>query len=312
MKQLQHLEYREASYAGCSPPHIFSPILLACSRESIIIKIIKVLEAKCVLPLCKKDMNCLKYIFALLLLLASFSLHAAQFHVLLAADTLTEVKKASKKDLKHMRCELYFASKAIGTDFQCTELFGMKLTQKRCLNWVDSTTIGSDDVVIVYYTGHGLRTNKSPSIWPYLYFPAHDEIINTNQFLQKIMARGPRLAIILIDCCNNVIADRKVRRQLDPKALFQNHEKALLHTGYRKLFLQTQGVIIASGSIPGKRSWATSKGGVFTNAFLNSLRYEASEKEPRWAHILNKTKRLCAHFQKPQYQMKIGDQQSQG
>jgi len=234
---------------------------------------------------------------------------AQQFHVLLSADTLTEVKHASKKDLKHMKNELFFASKAIGMSLKLSELSGMKLTKKKLFTWIEDTNVAPGDIVLLYYTGHGLRTERSSTIWPFLYFPAREEIIDTQYLIQKLVDRQPSLVIVLIDCCNNFISENTIQELLDPKALFVGRTKSALHSGYRKLFLQTQGLIVASGSIPGKRSWATPKGGVFTNAFLCSLRHELGEKQPRWNHILNKTKRLCSNFQKPQFQMQLNDSQ---
>ena len=75
--------------------------------------------------------------------------------------------------------------------------------------------------------------------------------------------------------------------------------------GYRKLFLESSGICIASGSVPGEVSWATPKGGIFTSAFLESLKKEIEEEFPSWESLFDRTEKTCSFFQQPQYMLKL-------
>lgn len=246
------------------------------------------------------------------LTLVAAPLSAREFYALLAADTITEVRKASKQDLANVKHEIKKAAKAVGARFTITELYGKKLTAANLQLWLNQKTLKHDDIIFFYYTGHGLRTAKSLSIWPYLFFPAKKELIDTHQFLSYIQAKGAGLSIVLADCCNNLIRQDATPLDLKTKSEQNLLEKRMKRdpssTGYKRLFYKAKGCIIASSSIPGKRSFATSKGGIFTNAFLYSLESELEEPFPAWEHVLNKTKSYCLRFQKPQYQTKVSYQ----
>jgi hypothetical protein len=228
-----------------------------------------------------------------------------QIHVLLAADTISDVKKSSHQDLKHMKKELSIISKATGMTLNIKELYNRRLTFKKLKKWILNQKFGSNDIVLLYYTGHGLRTEKSKTVWPAIYLPPKKEIVELNDLFLKLTERSAALYIVFADCCNNYMKGRPFL----PKPLLFPEEKSTGYTpstaGHKKLFCQTRGVIIASGSIPGKRAWCTEKGGVFTNAFLVALRSEFSHRDPQWSRVFRKTKMLCQHFQRPQFQIEL-------
>ena len=89
-----------------------------------------------------------------------FNLEGRNFHVLLTADTITDVKNASNKDLKHLKKEVSHIANVTGMKLCLKELSGHNLTQHRFEEWIAKSEILPDDVVFFYYTGHGLRTKK--------------------------------------------------------------------------------------------------------------------------------------------------------
>jgi hypothetical protein len=230
---------------------------------------------------------------------------AKQFHVLLAADTTSDVGKSARQDLKHMKKELAIIAKTTGMTLNIKELYNHKLTYKKLNNWILNKKFGKNDVVLLYYTGHGLRTEKSKSIWPAIYLPQKKEIIELNDLYQKLTKRSAALYIVFADCCNN---NKKERRLLPKSICFLKEKQPSFNPSnlaYKKLFLETRGVIIASGSTPGKRAWCSEKGSIFTNSFLYALRYEFNHQDPQWGRILKNTKKICHHFQKPQFHIEL-------
>ena len=239
------------------------------------------------------------------LFLSGFSqMEAKQIHALLTADTISEVKVASVKDLKHIKKELQSIASATSMNLRTKVLNGTHLTKEQVSHWADNSNIQSDDVVFFYFTGHGLRTSKNQTIWPCIYFPPKKEIVDFCEIIDELTSKRAALCIIIADCCNNFVKAPTFLAQkayLKPKN--ENHI-ASKHM-YKQLFTNTQGVIIASGSTPGKRSWCTQKGSIFTNALISSLKHELEESDPRWERILNKTKVICQNFQKPQFHLYI-------
>ncbi|MDB6081540.1 MAG: hypothetical protein JWO53_812 [Chlamydiia bacterium] len=241
-----------------------------------------------------------------ILCLMSCKLPAKELHVLLSADTISNVKKASKRDLENLQKELLFISSATGMPLRTTLLKGSMLSIASIQAWLKNEVINPDDVVLIYYTGHGFRTKKSPSIWPYIYLPATKEAIDINDLVRALTTKPAALYITIADCCNNLIKPKIQARFTYPHS-FAPSSQAHLTTGYRKLFLESRGIIIASGSKPKKRSWATAKGGIFTNAFLLSLKNEAAEHNPDWKRLFKKVKFICKQYQKPQFKISMGN-----
>ena len=251
--------------------------------------------------------------YLLLLITLFFSgfsqIGAKEIHALLTADTISEVKVATVKDLKHIKKELQTIASATSMNLRAKVLNGSHLTKEVVSKWVEDSNIQSDDIVFFYFTGHGLRTDKNQTIWPCIYFPPKKEIVDFCEIIDKLTSKRAALCIIIADCCNNFIkAPISFAQKAQFKAKNENH--ATVKHMYKQLFTNTQGVIIASGSTPGKRSWCTQKGSIFTNALISSLKHELEESDPKWERVLNKAKIICQNFQKPQFHLYI--QQGKG
>lgn len=242
-------------------------------------------------------------LFLLLSALFSMPLQAKNLHVLLSADTITDVKLSSFQDLKHLRNEFATIANATGMGLRIKELYGPMLTRKQIEAWIDREPIAEDDVIFFYYTGHGVRSRKSKTIWPCAYFPHDEEMVEMQTLIEKLIRRPAALHLIIADCCNNYV-DRSIPSS-DPLTIEKSIFTPSMQDGYKKLFLKSKGVIVASGSIPGKRAWCTEKGGIFTNAFISSMHHELTESNPRWEHIFKKTKVLCNHMQTPQFELML-------
>jgi hypothetical protein len=231
-------------------------------------------------------------------------LYASQVHILLAVDSITSLKKSLSCDLRHMKNECSKLSGILGVPVQTTEMSGKMLTHQNVLNWIKTRPLKDDDAILVYFTGHGVRTKYSTSQWPSFYLPAQDEIVDSQIYIDELKEIQCRLRILIADCCNVYVHLPKFPMLYSPPHIAGSMTcEDLKKRGYKTLFLQSQGLIIASGAVPGKRSWATPKGSIFTNAFLTSLRHEVDEDNPSWENVFDKTLYLCHKYQKPQYEI---------
>lgn len=233
------------------------------------------------------------------------STRLATLHAVIAADTLTNLKGPSKYDISRMRTEFQQIAKETKLQLNMLELQDRSLSRKSILGWLKNTKIQSNDVVIFYFTGHGFRTEHSDSLWPMLFLAPSRELFDSTRIIKSLQKTPQRLCVILYDCCNNPSRKSMV---LVPKNLLQVPKRYIsVNSGYRKLFLESSGICIASGSVPGEVSWATPKGGIFTSAFLESLKKETEEEFPSWDSLFDRTERTCSFFQQPQYVLKLKD-----
>ncbi len=249
-------------------------------------------------------------IFILFFLLSSFassyqveSTKVSTLHCLLCADTLTNLKGPSKYDITRMRTEFQQIAKETKLALNITELQDKSLSKKSIISWLKNSKIQMNDVVIFYFTGHGFRTEYSDSLWPMLFLAPSRELFDSTRIIKRLQNTPQRLCLILYDCCNNPSRKSMV---LVPKNLLQIPKRFLSkQPGYKKLFLEASGFCIASGSIPGEVSWATPKGGIFTSAFLESMKKELEQDLPSWDSLFDRTEKTCSFFQQPQYILKL-------
>ena len=235
-----------------------------------------------------------------------FQVEAKEFHALLTGDTFSDVKDAANCDIKHIRKELQNVCDALDMTLHVKELKGKTLTKTQVRKWLESDSIAPDDIVLFYFTGHGFRTEKTRTIWPCIFFPAKKEIIEFTDIINEFTQKPTSLCMIIADCCNNFYQEKMLMPFFGKNFLLhKNFHPHHAEEVYSRLFKHTTGVIIASGSTPGKRSWCTKKGSIFTSALLTSLKQELHEPNPRWDHLLLQTKNMCHKFQKPQFQLYI-------
>ena len=210
---------------------------------------------------------------------------AATLHALFVIDTNdANIGQMVARDLGIMGDEVQKIAQATGLKLNDRVYKGRDFTTKNVIDAVRSIAPGQDDVVLFYYSGHGFRTKKKNTRWPYLYF--HNNPPNPVDFgwvVDEMGRKGARLTVVLTDSCNNVV---NVQIRETQKALPRNMSKAA--QGYRELFLNTRGFIAAASSIPGETSTATSSGSLFTLSFLKALRGEAVQPRPTWKSLMQK------------------------
>lgn len=264
-----------------------------------------------------------------LALFYSQTLSAKAFHLLIMGDTKfykdSYQHLAFRKDVENIQNSFSYLSsvtkvpiyiKILTTDNQT-------LTRSHVMHWIRKEPIAHDDIVIFYYTGHGAREPKSPTIWPFGCFldeKYNEEGVEFSKLLTELFSRNAALYLALFDCCNVTYPYNVLSRSAPPgsappdeKILFElsglNDE--LVAAGCQELFFKSRGIIIASGASPSESGWSNpshvpnEQGGVFTKALLNNFFKEVQSSKPMWSHVLKKTREVSrnetkkARYQKP-------------
>ena len=106
---------------------------------------------------------------------------------------------------------------------------------------------------------------------------------------------------MLSDVCNSFISD-EYAPVLVRKAAFRMDLDKRIKDNYRRLFLETDGVIKITSSESGEYSFGTDIGGMFTNAFIESLDLATkSGFEADWRDILDHASASVVDDQHPVY-----------
>ncbi len=228
-------------------------------------------------------------------------------HALFLIDEHSDIASACIADKFKMEEEVQIISQKTRLDLN---LVPLDYSKEGVLAKIDQLTVGENDVIFFYFTGHGYRYENQQSCgnYPFLYLTKtkehlYDAGLCLEQITSKLKAKGARLTIALADCCNNVLPYE------EPVAM----NTAIMGEVYKQLFLLSGGFLVATSSLPGQYSFATNNGGYFTNSFLETVRSIATKDNAlelaTWDNVMKSTrvKTILSSDskQKPQYAGKI-------
>lgn len=249
-------------------------------------------------------------LFSLLLISLLFfnptTVFAATLHTILVADTLApDVGGPAAKDLEMMDAEMERIAHHTDLERKNYRLEGDAVKPQELLSIIEQLSVSEEDVVIFYFSGHGFRTLSSGDTpWPNLTFSQTDQALPLERVGQMLEHHKPRLLIMLADACNNYLPEFLAPSVLLRKGRSTPVDEDTLRENYRKLFVETKGVIIATGAEKGDFSWSTKRGSLFTIAFLNQLnRAILSPTTVDWAMLLERTADQVKLDQHPDYRI---------
>jgi hypothetical protein len=219
------------------------------------------------------------------------TVEAASLYAILVGDTLDDsIGDHCQQDLYQMQAELQKISRYTGLKLNLLVFQGRLAMPQSIVQQVLELALTSDDVVILYFSMHGYRTQSKSDPWPNLYFSLVNQGLDFNAINQMVINKNPRLFISIADVCNNLIPDGVVPTLQPRHAALSQEASVLRKKNYTRLFLQSSGVILLSGAIPGQYSWSSAAGGVYTSAFLKTLKKEVeASKEASWYVIAEET-----------------------
>ncbi len=234
----------------------------------------------------------------LVLLFSLFYLSVCEgltLHALLLSDDTpaSGLREEVHVDINKVRRFLFLVTKETKIDLDITILQGREATLLSIKKWIDALSPSSENIIFVYFAGHGFRTSHESKQWPYLVLPNKGETLNSNWLVKKLESKQARLSVLLSDCCNTIDERFCSKREKGPKK-----EGSL--PGLKKLFLETRGSIVASAASPGEYAFCTlEQGGIFTDTLVSSI-YKASQKpSPSWKEIFSRTRATCTPLQTP-------------
>jgi hypothetical protein len=210
------------------------------------------------------------------------------FHLICVIDRYSNIAESCKKDFDNIKKFITNVTNDLKIPLK---VYDVEFYAAKSKKFITDFKCSPNDIVFFYYSGHGYRYNDQDVVWPFLNVckSENDQIdqcaLSLNWVYKEIEKKNPRLTISLGDCCNSLIGINEPKMQLSRDIKYKSQHAP---EGYKNLFLETKGTIVASGSIPGQYSLGTEDGGIFSNSLIEVLTNSRENSSVNWKLVMAK------------------------
>ncbi|MEO1625159.1 MAG: caspase family protein [Bacteroidota bacterium] len=239
-----------------------------------------------------------------LLCLGLSELQAATLHAILVInDQDPIIKDGCAKDKENMTKYLRRMARSYSNlPPKIKILEGRSFQRTKVLQALSSLQTQEDDVVVFYFSGHGLWSDDKGFLLE-MTENQHIKFEDINALLDQKLAR---LKLLLTDCCKKEVSTRGTSPDLVIPV-----DNPIIDNNFKWL-LSCSGTLVATSCEKNQESFTDTGGSYFTLAFLQAISYYVENNIPDWVGIAEKAKwntRLMAQqklrIQTPVIELKI-------
>ncbi|GAA4403109.1 hypothetical protein GCM10023187_18860 [Nibrella viscosa] len=241
---------------------------------------------------------------------AGYSGRAQTFHALIVADTQDpELTKACERDMITLHRQFTVIASAIKYQLKEQYFAGSAFGRKQLDEALRQLTPQPNDVVFLYYTGHGYNAPGRSDRFPILLLEKAEHNLGQNPGLSAIhdmlKSKKPRLCVTMGDCCNLLM--NLTRGMTGKRVALKPLPSDSLNVAYRSLFLDVKGdVLIASSQPPQQACAHPDSGSFYTRAFDDALLHAARTNKPStWENLLSDAQNRLILFKATQTKQSI-------
>ena len=207
--------------------------------------------------------------------------------LLIVMDDDPSIGRNVRVDKKRIQQLLDSIANEISFDIERTTLLSSEdeATRAGILEWVKNIRVDPNDVIFIYYAGHGgMNANKETFLateGKYLY---RKELVNTLESVEL-----PRLTCLITDCCSSL-----VQSALEPN--LQSSQSGARPAGevLKNLFLEHKGFLHLTSATEGQYAWSNVlKGGWFTMSLVSAMQSDPDGNRDRflsWEEVFVKAR----------------------
>lgn len=234
---------------------------------------------------------------------------SSTLHLVLIANTYDpSIGTGCASDEMNLKNEFRQVASALGMTLREYIVDGSSFSKSNVVSTLNSLYPGNNDVVLFIYRGHGFRWKDQANDWPRMDLrpSSYDDItenssMNLSEVYSALKNKGARLNLILADCCNSEVNASPVTNSNYLTFQFDNNSDV---AKLRKLFMNSNGILLSSAAQKGEVSWTTSQGGLYMMSFLQALREGISylSNDPcSWNNIISNTINLARNKSTPTF-----------
>jgi Caspase domain len=223
-------------------------------------------------------------------------------HLIVLANTqIFDIGKGCEVDMNHLDYEFDDIASTLKISYDKHLISGSSFTKQNLLTELDNLNIGSNDIVMFVYRGHGFRWSDQGSEYPTLALTrsqsipvSTDNSVLLDDVYNSIIKKGARLNLVMADCCNSDIG---VNQWSNDNYLYMQSNASAQYDRLYDLFINRKGNLLFAASKKGEVSWTNSVyGGFFTTSFLQALVEEISymkTSESSWINLVTNTRTIA-------------------
>lgn len=223
-------------------------------------------------------------------------------HLLLVAATKDEsIGESVTTDVNLVKKNFSGIAKRLGIGYKETIISDDDFKKSNIENAVSRLSVGSNDVVVFVYSGHGFRFDDDTDAYPRMYLTYDGDLnedteISTTELYNQLTAKKARLTIFLTDCCNSKAGVKRAEVEsvaFGTRAANNNVDIKKL----RALFVDESGTIRATAAKAGQYALCDASGGFMLTSILNNIKAQSSalnDNQPSWNTIVENASKAVA------------------
>lgn len=224
---------------------------------------------------------------------------AGSLKVVLVGDTDSNLTDQIEKDIELLTLESRTLSHHLGRPLELYVIKGKEVYRDNVRYQLQALEVERDDILIVFYSGHGFRDNYKKSPFPYMFFTRTQEAFDMNEMVNIVCDKKAQFALLMVDACNLPMAHMD---EPESKDIYDNFvTRGDIRCNLRGLFENGRGVLAIASCSPGEVAWASRAGGYFTQAFLDSIYTGDSSTCVDWKVFAKTLKAKTGDVQHPVY-----------
>lgn len=246
-------------------------------------------------------MKTIKFCLFALFALIQMTMQAQKIHVIIFCDTNDEKigeNKESERELTMNEMQTIAGYlESYGYDSEFVEYYGNECNKQNLMQVINGLQVESNDVVFFYYGGHGSHaayneTDPFPQMC--LGEDYQDNWVPVTLIKNIIAKKQPRLAVILTGCCNKEDSGVSIKSVVAESGDY-TYESQINKEAYKKLFLESTGIVMMTSSKLGQFSYSGKEGGIFCLRFWAIMELAGIDKvKADWTTICETVKQDVA------------------
>lgn len=241
-------------------------------------------------------------------LILTLSVSAQTFHALIFSNMKESSQRAADRteEMNNMRSFCQYLASTLGyqQDIRCHS--DNEFTSSQFLRDLESMSVSSEDVVMLFYNGHGC--NWDDDDWPHMCFK--DKQYWQTTAYEKLQEKcGNAKLLLCIACCCNMDSRGRSGYCVEYDYSFDPNKARALFVGF-----SGKRKVVTSSSIRGQYSYSWTSGtrlgsiyGISQREAINEVLKHSSTIEPSWDNVLalaqRKTLAYTDQKQRPQYKI---------